>query len=91
MPHTPKPETIEVQTAKAVDPAAICSPFEAGHVTMPVMIDGRRATITADPDMPEATRNALMEMVRCAFAAIERGDFDGKANIDSANSSSHIP
>jgi hypothetical protein len=27
MPHSPKPETIEVQTAQAVDPAAICSPF----------------------------------------------------------------
>ena len=27
MPHTTKPETNEVQTAKAVDPAAICSAF----------------------------------------------------------------
>jgi hypothetical protein len=26
MPHSPKPKTIEVQTAQAVDPAAICSP-----------------------------------------------------------------
>ena len=25
MPHTPEPETIKVQTAQAVDPAAICS------------------------------------------------------------------
>lgn len=25
MPHTPEPETIEVKTAQAVDPAAICS------------------------------------------------------------------
>jgi len=28
MPHSPKPENIEVQTAQAVDPAAICSPPE---------------------------------------------------------------
>lgn len=26
MPHSPEPETTEVQTAEAVDPAAICSP-----------------------------------------------------------------
>ena len=65
--------------------AEACSPFEAGHVTMPVMIDGRRATITADPDMPEATLNALMSMVKCAFAAMERGDFDAKANTKISN------
>jgi hypothetical protein len=28
MPHTPKPETNEVPTAQAVDPAAICSPLD---------------------------------------------------------------
>lgn len=28
MPHTPKPETIEGQTAKAVDPATSCSPAD---------------------------------------------------------------
>jgi hypothetical protein len=28
MPHSPEPETIEVQTAEAVDPAAICSELD---------------------------------------------------------------
>lgn len=28
MPHTPKPETIEDQTAQAVDPATPCSPLD---------------------------------------------------------------
>ena len=32
MPHTPKPETNEVQTAQAVNPAAICSPLETSDV-----------------------------------------------------------
>ena len=34
MPHSPEPETKEVQTAEAVDPAAICSP--CGECGMPV-------------------------------------------------------
>ena len=28
MPHSPKPETNEVPTAQAVEPAAICSPLD---------------------------------------------------------------
>ena len=39
MPHTPKPETIEVQTAKAVDPAAICSAWTATSAALPQEID----------------------------------------------------
>lgn len=34
MPHTPKPETNEVQTAQAVDPDAICSRFDANDARL---------------------------------------------------------
>ena len=31
MPHSPNPKTNEVQTAQAVDPAAICSPTRVSY------------------------------------------------------------
>lgn len=45
---------------------ALASSDLFAHVRIPVMIDGQRATITGDPQMPQETRDALVALIRAA-------------------------
>jgi hypothetical protein len=49
MPHSPEPETIEVQTAEAVDPAAICSALDWLTVAL-TQLENAVCELSPDPN-----------------------------------------
>jgi len=55
MPHTPKPETIEGQTAKAVDPATSCSLSFADFSL--IWNDAGNPTFAASPELSAFLRS----------------------------------
>lgn len=48
------------------DAADVSNALLGSHISIPVMIDGQRATITGDPDMPDETKRALSALVKAA-------------------------
>ncbi len=54
----------------------------AGHVAIPIVTEkGNRAIIKGDPNMPEATRKALAEMIDAVVKAANAGELKRPANI----------